>query len=252
MPFADLLSVSWLRVRSSLTALLPCSCAVCAMASDMPVCQPCQRQFLRPAAVRCPQCAERQLGVSQGQVCGRCLQQQPAYDATIVATDYQPPVDVLIQAFKFGSGLMLASSFALSLRDAILAAPANTPLPDLLIPVPLGAKRLQERGYNQALEMARPLAQALGLPCHPDWVTRVTETIAQSSLHPDARRRNVKGVFAVMPRAMKLLEGRHIGVVDDVMTTGETLHAVAALLKRHGAQRVTNYVFARTPYSYHS
>lgn len=117
--------------------------------------------------------------------------------------------------------------------------------PALLCPVPLGLQRLSERGFNQALEIARPLGKALGIAVHARLAVRVRETPAQSSTLHGARHANIAQAFAIPQRA--LVEGRHIGVVDDVMSSGQTLQELAATLKRHGAARVTNYVFARTP-----
>jgi len=114
--------------------------------------------------------------------------------------------------------------------------------------VPLSAQRLQQRGFNQALEIAKPLARLLGLGLQHGLLLRQRDTLPQS-LAPDLeqRRRNLRQAFIVPPAAIAQIRGRHIGVVDDVMTTGETLHALAQTLRRHGARRITNFVFARTP-----
>jgi len=130
------------------------------------------------------------------------------------------------------------------LRDAVLRRP-DFVLPALLCPVPLGPQRLAQRGYNQALEIARPLARALGVALHPRLLARTRETAAQSSIAPEQRRQNIAHAFALDDPA--LVAGRHIGVVDDVMTSGQTLNALAEELKHCGAARVSNLVFARTP-----
>lgn len=234
--------------KSHLQILLPCACALCSQTASSPICDHCQSQFLHARGSRCPRCASRELETDFIDVCGRCLKTDPAYDATIVASDYTAPVDRLVQAYKFSGQLALASVFANCLRDAVLEhAHAGADLPDLLLPVPLGPKRLQERGYNQALEIARPLATALGVQCLPDAVIRVHDTVAQSQLHPDERRRNIRHAFTLRPEAVAAVRDRHIGVVDDVITTGETLNELAATLKRFGAAQITNLVFARTP-----
>jgi ComF family protein len=177
-------------------------------------------------------------------LCGTCLRDPPAFDATVAAVDYAIPLDQLVLQLKFGARLALAPWFARQIRDAVLARPALL-LPDLLCPVPLGPGRLVERGFNQALEIARPLAAALGVACHPALAQRTLDTQAQSGVTPDARARNVRGAFAVIDP--DLVEGRHVGLVDDVMTSGHTLGELAATFKRFGAARVTNFVFARTP-----
>jgi ComF family protein len=177
-------------------------------------------------------------------LCGVCLADPPAFDRTLVAADYALPVDQLVLQLKFGHRLALAPLCARLLRDAVLSHP-DTTLPALLCPVPLGPRRLAERGYNQALEIARPLARSMGVALHAQLVVRVHETAAQSSVAPERRQQNIAGAFAVPDAA--LVAGRHIGVVDDVMTSGRTLNELAATLKRHGAAQVSNFVFARTP-----
>ena len=175
--------------------------------------------------------------------CGECLKQPPAFDATVVATDYAPPADRLVLALKFGNRLAVAPLFAQRLH----AATKGIAVPQLLTAVPLGPQRLVQRGFNQALEIARPLSRRMRVKLEPGLVARHRETLAQSSLHPDERQKNIRNAFVVPAPAMGRVYGRHIGVVDDVMTTGETLNELAATLKRFGAARVTNIVFARTP-----
>jgi predicted amidophosphoribosyltransferase len=117
----------------------------------------------------------------------------------------------------------------------------------VLCPVPLGRARLVERGFNQALEIARPLARSLGIPLAPRLALRALDTRAQSSLAPGERKRNIRHAFIVAPDALAMVRGQHIGVVDDVMSSGHTLNELAATFKRFGAARVSNFVFARTP-----
>lgn len=180
-------------------------------------------------------------------ICGDCVKQPPAFDATVVATDYAAPMDQLVLALKFGSRLALAPLFAEMLRDIMLHKEANQiALPALLTAVPLGSQRLAERGFNQALEIAKPLARSLGVPIDAKLLTRVRDTRAQALLHPDERHRNIRQAFVVSDHAIDRVRGQHVGVVDDVITTGETLNELAATLKRFGAVRVTNFVFART------
>lgn len=180
-------------------------------------------------------------------VCRPCQADPPAFDATVAASDYVAPIDQLVLKLKFGAGLPLASVFADLILEALLrkAAP-EIPLPECLAVVPLGPKRLQERGFNQSLEIARPLALALGVPLVPRMLARARETIAQSRLSSLERQRNLSGAFTLLPQTIASVRGAHVGVVDDVMTTGETLNEVAATLKFFGAARVTNLVFART------
>lgn len=237
------------HLLARLPAALPSSCALCGDTSDEAICSGCHRQFFNRQQHRCAQCATPlpAITTTSTELCGDCLKQPPAFDATIVATDYAPPIDQLVLALKFGSRLALAPLFARMLRDALLREQAKEiTLPDQLTMVPLGTQRLSERGFNQALEIAKPLSRSLGIPLDPRLVLRVRDTQAQAMLHPDERLKNIRHAFVVASDAIEHMRGRHIGVVDDVITTGETLNELAATLKRFGAARVTNFVFART------
>lgn len=238
-------SYPWARTLAG--TLLPCSCALCGDTAPAVVCAPCRQRYATARGPRCPCCANP-LGAQEqaGQRCAGCLAAPPSFDATVAAVDYAAPFDALVLRLKFGAQLPLAPWFAQQMVDAVLARP-GWPLPELLCPVPLGRHRLVERGFNQALEIARPLALSLGVPLRPRLVQRSLETQAQSSVAPSARADNIRGAFALDDDALAQVEGRHIGVVDDVMTSGHTLNELAATLKRAGAARVSNLVFARTP-----
>jgi ComF family protein len=237
---------SYFRDRLSVT--LPSSCALCGLISDDTICKACHALFFSEHPVRCPQCANA-LPYSLAdsiEICGNCLKNPPAFDATVVATDYIAPVDQLVLALKFGGQLALAPQFARLLLDECRRSQI-TPLPSLLTSVPLGSQRLAERGFNQAHEIAHPIANALGIALAPQLAIRVRDTVAQSSLPNNERRKNIRKAFAVSRDAIDRISGTHIGIVDDVMTTGETLNELATTLKRAGAVRVTNLVFARSP-----
>ncbi|MFD2367584.1 ComF family protein [Pseudoduganella sp. GCM10020061] len=238
-------STSWRRIATTLArTTLPCHCAICGMASPDLVCPPCVTDYVKNTRRRCTACANPM--DLAGSLCARCLAHTPSFDATIAATDYAPPLDRLVLRLKFAAALPLAGWFATMLHEAIMADTSFI-VPDLLCPVPLGDGRLTSRGFNQALEIARPLARTLGIALHPALALRVTETRAQSSVAPAGRARNVHNAFALSPPAIWLVRGKHVGVVDDVMTSGHTLGELAALFKRSGAARVSNLVFARTP-----
>src|SRR5690606_20869918 len=227
-----------------LPTMLPSSCALCGVDHHHALCHHCMHRFFNFSTTRCVQCG---VAVDNSHTrCGHCLRTLPTFDATIVACDYAPPTDQLVLALKFGSRLALAPLLADLLCHALLQR-TNTPLPDILTVVPLGPHRLAERGFNQSLEIARPLAAASGIPLHPHLITRIRETPAQTSLLPRQRHHNVRHAFALQPDMQHVIAGRHIAVLDDVMTTGHTLDELAILLKQHGASRVTNLAFARTP-----
>ncbi|WP_338847156.1 ComF family protein [Massilia sp. W12] len=235
---------TWQACAPALDFFLPSCCALCGCTARALLCADCQ-QFLSQDTPRCRICA---LPLSEHETaqCGACLAHPPHFDATIAACAYAAPQDRLVLALKFGAKPELGAALAPLLRDAILRAPQQD-LPDLLCAAPLGSQRLRERGYNQALEIARPLAQLLGAPLAPGLLLRVRETQAQSALSYRARRRNLRRAFLPAPESVARIAGLHIGVVDDVMTSGQTLNEIARVLRRYGAARVSNYVFARTP-----
>jgi ComF family protein len=239
----------WRAAATALLAqLLPSHCALCGMGCEGVVCPPCQAAYAGGRARCCLRCANPLPGLALAAagpaLCGACQDYPPEFDATVAAVDYAAPLDQLVLQLKFASRLALAPWFARMLVEAVLAR-RGMPLPDLLCPVPLGPVRLVERGFNQALEIARPLSKALGIELHATLAARTTETQAQSGVAPSERASNIRGAFAVTDPDR--VAGRHVGVVDDVMTSGHTLRELAATFKRFGAARVTNLVFARTP-----
>ncbi|MGZ9711653.1 ComF family protein [Glaciimonas sp. GNP009] len=231
---------------------LPTCCALCGQIGLNVICAGCDQSYFSHETVRCQQCANPLPVISRKTpdlcgLCGDCLKQKRAFDASVVAIDYAAPGDQLVLTLKFGGQLALAPVFARMLRDAALRRPviANN-LPDILTAVPLSPKRIAKRGFNQALEIAKPLSRLLNISLQPNLIQRPHDTLPQAKLALHKRRQNLRNAFTVPPQAVKLISGRHIGVIDDVMTTGETLNELARTLKRFGAVRVTNIVFART------
>ena len=211
------------------------TCYVCRGAARELLCAACDAELPRLRGALCPRCA---LASPGGAVCGRCLAQAPSYDATRAALAYSFPADALVHALKFRGELALAPFLATLLvqRDDFRLDI------DCILPVPLSRQRLRERGYNQAAEIARPIARALRRPLELGLCERSRDTAAQIELPWSERRRNVKGAFV----ARAAVRGASIAVVDDVMTTGATLEEIAGVLKAAGAARVVNCVVART------
>jgi ComF family protein len=173
-----------------------------------------------------------------GQACGACLRDAPAFDRTVALWRYAPGADRLVHAFKYRGRLALAQYFARELAMRVDPLPAV----DLIVPMPLARKRLAERGFNQAHEIAKRLGRLARIPVAGRIVRRTRDTADQTGLDPEARARNVCGAFS----CDALLAGRRIAVVDDVMTTGASLEELARTLKRAGAVHVENWVLART------
>jgi len=153
--------------------------------------------------------------------------------------DYAPPLDRLIQQLKFNQKLHLARLLGtLMARD--IRQQALT-LPDLLLPVPLHKQRLQQRGYNQALEIARILARALNVKLDLHCCVRHKATREQTGLPAQQRKTNLQGAFQVR----RDVQGKHIAIVDDVMTTGSTVTELSKALLQQGAKRIDVWVCAR-------
>ena len=243
--FARGLESAWPR---TLQAVLPNACTLCGNLSHNPLCTFCDESYWNNGALRCDVCAVPLPVTFRGRRasyrCADCIAEKPPFDATFALADYRAPLDTLAVGLKFRAQLMLAREFARRLaRLAKDAGQDPSECPDVIAPVPLASRRLIERGYNQAWQIARPLARTLRVPADATLLRRVIETAPQSRLDLDARRMNVGRAFEVARR----VEGQHIGIVDDVMTTGATLEALARTLKAAGARRVTNFVALRTP-----
>jgi ComF family protein len=229
------------RLLARLPAV-PTQCELCRGWDRERVCGACRARFAPPAA-RCERCA---LQVPPpASICGACLAAPPPYDAAITAFDYRHPWDTLIGRFKFHDALDLAAPFSRAVADAWHAS--GRPRPDRLVPVPLAAARLRERGYNQAWQIARPLARRLGCAAHAGLVRRLKDTPHQLALPPGERAANIRGAFAVERGRLGEVRGQRIAIVDDVMTTGATAAELARVLRDAGAAAVEVWVVARTP-----
>jgi ComF family protein len=218
-------------------ALLAQDCFLCGApdAGEL-LCRECRDDLPRLPRT-CPRCA---LPSRDRALCGACLRQSPRYDRTVAIWRYHSPCDRLVQALKYHARLPLAPFFAAALAERIAAD--GTERVDVAVPMPLHRFRLRERGFNHALEIARPLARALGVPLLQSGVERRRHTTPQTALPYPERAANVRGAFACRLDLRQL----RVAVIDDVMTTGTTLDELAGVLKRAGAVSVHNWVVART------
>ena len=169
----------------------------------------------------------------------------PSFDSAIAAVDYSHPWDRVISDFKYRSGLDRAEA----LCDLLMAAQSRHAgeQPECLLPVPLGAQRLRERGYNQSWELARRCARRLGGHTDAAMLLRIRETPHQLSLPRERRLANVRGAFAIEPTRRAEVVGRRIALIDDVMTTQATADELSRVLLDAGARSVQVWVVARTP-----
>ena len=207
------------------------SCYLCRGAARDTICAACTADLPRLPGARCPRCA---LESPRGETCGRCLSETPHYDATVAALAYEFPADALVQALKFRGELALASFLGREVARCVSLAEV-----DCVVPVPLSALRLRQRGYNHAGEIARAFASR---KLEVSLCERSRDTPPQMDLPFAERRRNVRGAF----RCTRAIAGASVAVLDDVMTTGATLNEMAKTLKAAGAARVVNWVVART------
>lgn len=217
---------------------MPWRCLLCGMAGveGIDLCEGCIADMPRNN-VCCTRCA-LPLAVP-AELCGRCQRRPPPWETAWVPFVYAWPLDALATRLKFSGDLACGRALAALWTEALPAV-----RPDLIVPVPLHRRRLRERGYNQAWELARPLARACGIPVRSDILRRTRESAPQTELDASARRNNVRKAFSVRPA---FAWPTHVAIVDDVMTTGATLAECALTLRRAGVRRIDVWALARAP-----
>lgn len=186
----------------------------------------------------CPGCAQPQ---THDALCRRCLKKPPPFDSAWAAFQLAAPVQQGVHALKYHAGFVHARQLGRLMAARLAQRPE--PLPQLIVPVPLHHTRLQRRGYNQSLELARALTRTLAIPVAADAAQRVRATPDQIGQSAAQRRRNLHGAFAVSPR----VAGLHVALLDDVMTTGATLAELARSARRAGAVHIEAWALARVP-----
>lgn len=227
------------QLLQGISRRMPSQCAVCHAWPSHRICEACVATFAQPVT-RCRTCAlVVPAGVTQ---CGTCIIDPPPLDACFSAVAYAYPWSDLIADFKFQQHPGWATSFAALLRAAPWVEPALDAA-DLILPMPLSNERLRERGYNQA----HVLASALDTPKVAHGVLlRVLDTPPQRTLPRSARLQAVQNAFAVDPLQQTRIRGQRVVLIDDVMTSGASLHAAARVLRKAGAAHITALVLART------
>jgi len=231
---------------------LPGQCLACRQWCRGHWCSACRRTIGTDDRPRCFTCAlALPMGAGPGSrapgpgQCGRCLRHRPPLQRCVAAADYGFPWDQWLLGLKFRARLELAPLLGEVLGAALARAhfPGPVRWPDLVVPVPLSASRLRERGFNQSLEIARHLPGRRQYRLCAHTLVRVRHTGRQSDLPLADRRANLHRAFAVV----RPVQGLHVALVDDVMTSGATLHEAATVLQRAGAATVQAWVVARTP-----
>ena len=217
--------------------LFPPTCLLCGAPglAYRDLCLGCYRDLPRNDNA-CRRCA---LPITGGTLCGQCQRSPPFFDHALAPLRYQTPVDFLIQGLKFHRQLVVARLLGELLAEVL----EHVSPPEFIIPIPLHRQRLRQRGFNQALELARPVARQLHIPLLSNHVRRTRPTPAQSTLDLKTRQANVREAFALN----SAIPGRHVAIVDDVMTTGSTVNELSRLLRRAGVEKIQVWACARTP-----
>ena len=225
---------SWLFIDH----IFPSRCLLCSTRSGQVsnICDGCWQDLPRTSAISCTQCARP---LAHSGICGQCLQQHPAFTSTIAALRYEGSGGTLVHQFKFGGDQAAGKVLATALAERAV----DVEQPDFLVPIPLSRQRLRSRGFDQGWEIARTVGRYLEVPVNSASVRRISDHVPQSSLKSwSARRQNVRGVFHVEPA---LIDGRHLALIDDVMTSGATADSLARQLLLAGARRVDAWIGCR-------
>lgn len=223
----------------------PPTCFLCKHPSDRPqdLCSGCLAELpILPQS--CSRCAKTLSAFNHtGIICKTCLKEPPPFDATFALFSYKNPITKLVMELKFHERLLNAQILGELMADAIQTRwYLKRRLPDLIIPVPLHPKRLQERGYNQALEIARPIAKTLAIPIDFTHCKRIKYTMPQARLSGSERQENIADAFEIKGNFSDL----SLAVLDDVTTTGYTITALCQAIKSAGAKRIDVWCCAKT------
>lgn len=218
----------------------PSSCLLCGIPNASALCRACNDElpWLTQACLQCG----LPLPTAKNQLCGQCQHSRPAFNRTIALFHYNDMVKPLINSFKFQAQLSHGRLLSDLLRQKLSQYYHTNRLPETIIAMPLHYKRLRQRGFNQALELAKPIAKHWKIPLNYHCCQRIRATQQQSELSVQQRKHNVKQAFTVKSH----LAGKHIAIIDDVITTGATMQACCLALKRAGVAQIDVWCIART------
>ena len=234
-------------MRSLFDQMILMSCLLCRGATPLrqPVCRLCIAQC--PVADKgCILCGVPVLTASID-ICASCLKKAPPYDRCLPAFIYSYPMNHIIQRIKYSRQISLLPVFSRSLAEILFHNYSGQKWPEVIIPVPLHKRRMRHRGYDQALLLGREIQKKLrsvqSIKLDYKLVQRSRNTLAQQELPARERRKNIRGAFSLTTT----FNYRHAAIVDDVVTTGETVGEISRLLKKQGVEKVDVWCLARTP-----
>lgn len=235
----------WARLKAALLDLLyPPRCAGCD-SREAWFCAQCVDQLARAASPCCSLCGEPMpapVRSTRTSLCPRCQAHPLALDGLRFVAYFEGPLRRAVHQLKYRGCRAVAPALGHLMADAFLA---DSPPCELLVPVPLHARRLRERGYNQAALLAQAVGAELVVPVHTTALVRCRETRSQVKLNASERRENVRRAFTVPPAVAETIRERAVVVVDDVCTTGATLEACAMALRQAGARSVWGLTLGR-------
>lgn len=249
-----------MNIASKLSTAFPTACRVCRQWGSGMLCGTCEHRF-SVSCMRCARCglslgaqelrasSAEQVGLAltgHDMTCANCVKQPPLWRLAVCAVDYAYPWSKLLADFKFRGEVSMAGMLADRLAAALKHSSPGCDV-ELVMPVPLSEKRLQERGFNQSWELARRLARVMTVAVEPDLLQRPVDTSHQVELSMRQRALNLRGAFMVPQQRWHTVAGRRVAIVDDVMTTGATFTEATRTLLRAGASSVDVWAVARTP-----
>jgi ComF family protein len=230
--------------------LLPQPCLCCGLItpnSSLSLCEFCY-YALPWLGHSCSICA-LPLADQNAHFCGQCLQKPPAFFTAKIPFRYDYPLDQMILDFKFQQGFARGKSLSHLLIDFLRDAYKDAYLPDAIIPVPMYWHRRFLRGFNQSEMLARDIARTLSIPRLTQVCIRHHHQQTQKDSNQKTRLSNLKNAFSINPKKRSLIKGKHLALLDDVVTTGATARELAKLLMSNGAASVVVWALARTPRS---
>ncbi|MDF1689408.1 MAG: ComF family protein [Cycloclasticus sp.] len=226
---------NWSNIVQS--KLYPLTCFICEQQghNGLDLCSHCLND-LKPITPSCSIC-NIQL-TTKSSICGRCLKTPPSFDQIISLYQYEGIAQFLLQSLKFQARHSCARTMGKLMARHFTQLNKQ---PDLLLAVPLHAKRLRERGFNQSELIVQYIQKALDAPLNQHSLKRVVNTASQTTLKPPERRKNLKNAFHYTP----VKDINSVAIIDDVVTTGSTANEIAKTLKKQGVQHVEVWSFAR-------
>ena len=239
----------WTNLRRALSAgvdlFLPPACLLCRQLlppgfDPQEFCAECQTTMPPLGRSHCSCCSQPFPASSSQHLCATCLQRPPAFSTVHAACSYQERVKDAIHQLKYRNQVNLAEPLGKLLGKSLDVVEVGFK-PDCIIPVPLHPARLKKRGYNQALEISRPLARKMQVPIDTTLLQRTLKTLPQQGLTAAERRRNLRDAFIVTTTT----SARNILLIDDVMTTGETVRECCRVLMKTDITEVQVAVIGR-------